>query len=1147
MNKATLIRHSSSRSVIERSSLETNSVTGVVGKFFASLFVVACVFVSAGAYAWTAEIIWNADREFAQPGEEINVSLRVRITYETGEANIGLAAVGVPIELNGISFVRVENPFFSTTVDLLDPRRPVISFSEAAGNVRGLSLKCTAAVGGSCDTDVFEVVTFAVSSTATGGSVASLQIVRATTSRQLEIQALTQNMPANVVAATPSAPVPLGTPLTINVVELAEESQLVLTPPVTPSVLGTVVSTSPMSAVPVFNVWLVDGDGAGNGDSFPSPIVTGFTMNADVPVDAFTFELRDRVSGDVIDSSVGQDTEVSFDGFTWQVQDGDSTQTFVVYAYKSGVNSNLTDGQDILFTLYSTPTMVVTQATSTLTSGLSGTVSDISFGIDVQPYRVGIAGEGDWDLTAPYALETSATDTDGNEDTDFSVSLPSLVFSVESGAQSSTITATNSLPITVYTEDLNLDRDGETFLIRVGLPVLGDPLTVIESEHMVSVDVAADGLLLASPTAATSLISAIPTTLTDLVVHAVHGDSSVRDIDENGMVGAADPSMNSLRCGDDDSDDGDFSCQSLGPVGSFASGIYSGPLGIVATLNDLSDSVTITSMQLFFGDKYGYFQLLDMGQTLSLTGCNGVGLTLAVGDSAESFFDVIVGGELCDGDADYDIYYVDINESGGSCAGVDVNALVSSATSAVPPQVTRASLSNSNPTARVTAAVNADTQYCVVVRVSGIDTASTDIVRVDTTVIASQVMITGNAVWDLTSPYGLSSTATDDQGRLDGDFNLSNPDVTVEAQVGGNAPWVAIDLVNVNYVATAAYTADIDRVPFALRARIGSGANSTLSVTVDVQAVALRADGNVIDEVADDGSSVNVTQAVSAVDANGVVDTDYSGMVVVVGASSSLSDTTATAIVVAGVISTGTATVVLNVSVEGDNAMNAPIITVMFTAESGGVRLMPAMLQFEFAPFADIDIDGNGNTRQLTDYAIMFAWAFNLNTYRAGTLAAGGDPTDPTNVNLTVAQQALGSPIAQGWLDPNIPIGEMRSLEEAVQKLVRLMPGVLGTDRAANSRFMAIDIDGNGVTNQLTDFAIMFTWAFNLNTYVTGTVAAGGDPKDPLGVNLTVAQQALGAAIAQGWLDSSIPTGERSLEEAAQKLIRIFANFIVVP
>ena len=214
-----------------------------------------------------------------------------------------------------------------------------------------------------------------------------------------------------------------------------------------------------------------------------------------------------------------------------------------------------------------------------------------------------------------------------------------------------------------------------------------------------------------------------------------------------------------------------------------------------------------------------------------------------------------------------------------------------------------------------------------------------------------------------------------------------------------------------------------------------------------------------------------------------------------------------------------------------------PAVSITFSVAHsiyGDIDGVAVVFNLEDTAF-DLDIDGNGVTTQLVDYAILFAWAFNLNTYRVGTMAAGGDPTDPMNVNLSVAAQALGSPIAQGWLDSSIPIGEPRSLEEAVQKLVRILPPIPMEEQENHPRYEAIDIDGNGVTSQLVDYAMMFAWAFNLGTYRAGTLAAGGDPTDPLNINLSVAAQALGSPIAQGW----VRIDDGTLEAAAAKLVRI--------
>ena len=789
------------------------------------------IFMSSKTYSWTGELLLEADREVAQPGEQIQVSFRVRLTLEAGETLVGLDGISAPIQLNGLRLVRLINPLtVGNSVDLLDPQRPVLTFTDVASNPRGLLLQCTGTAGTVCDTEVFEIMLVAVSSTATGGSTVSLQLIQSTTSRQLEIQALSQIRASNMVSPNPSVPPPLGDPIVISVVEL--EAGLILRQPITPGVLGTVDNIDEPNAVHVLNVQLVDGDGAGNGDSFPSPVVSSFTIVADVSMDAFTFELRNS-SNTVLATGVGKASgAVRFNGLNWQVPDGQASPVFAVYAYKSGPDSNLSDGQQIIFSIGNTPSSVLVETTITFTSRLSGMSSDAAFSIDVQAAQVVIGGSGTWDLSAPYVLLSTATDTDGNVDSGFTFTgtQTAELTAFLGDSTTGTIVAIDALslvPVSLYTDVADTDREYLEFQARIGMSEL--------STHAVVVDVMADQLVLASPVTPNPLESGVSSSVMGFVVHAVSMPSLVIDSDENDPVGSSDPNVKSLLC-EGSGFDPDATCESVGDLGSFDRGVYTGPLVVVTTLTQITVAGEITTMLLYFGDPYGYFNLLD--EPISVIGCTGDGLTLDARASDESFFDITVGGMLCQGAVDYDIYYYDTEELGGNCGAVQADALVSSATAAA--QVESVELSTGNSAVTVSN-VSPDTRYCVVAQVNGL-TAFSPVIEVNTIVEATTLELLGAAEWDLDGPYALSATGTfDAQGRRDSNFSLS--DAIVEARVGDDAqPWVPATLLQpvgstaTAYVSTASYTADRDGVPFALRARIGSGLNSTLSITVDVDA-----------------------------------------------------------------------------------------------------------------------------------------------------------------------------------------------------------------------------------------------------------------------------------------------------------------------
>ena len=409
---------------------------------------------------------------------------------------------------------------------------------------------------------------------------------------------------------------------------------------------------------------------------------------------------------------------------------------------------------------------------------------------------------------------------------------------------------------------------------------------------------------------------------------------------------------------------------------------------------------------------------------------------------------------------------------------------------------------------------------------------------------AVDVVVAGPDEWDLVDPYALIVSGVDGDGNIDDDFGIDS--VSVFARLDGEPTSTTPVVLVESRVPPSVYRADTDGRALIFTAQGVGRVSNEHRVVVDVTATRLVAVGAA--DVSPSGTEVLVSQSVMAVlgdaDCNVAMsfpcvrDTNYSGVATAAyNPALSVGVTTPVVSFDQAMIENGMGVIAIAVNSTTTLIQEVPQIALWLAATGrGGQQLLPFLLTIPYQPVFDLDIDGNTVITQLVDYAIMFAWAFNIETYRVGTLLAGGDPTDPMNINLLVAAQALGSPIAQGWLDSSIPTGEERSLEEAVQKLVRLLPPIPPNERVGHPRYEAIDIDGNGVTTQLVDYAIMFAWAFNRDTYRVGTLLAGGDPTDTSNINLSFAAQALGSPIAQGWI--SIDDG--TLFSATQKLLRIF-------
>ena len=484
----------------------------------AFLFIAAFTFVPAAVDAWKGEVVLEQNPATAQTGDRVEIGIFAKITLEAGEQVVGIAQYELVWELDGLTFVsdtqgrvvtgrflyrdsniaasrdgnsalaencpRTEASFFIDPSFMLPVPRPLATVKPGDTDpscILGPFETLVLSVDGSVDsTPTLTIVD-------TVGGLISV-ILSVANSSLTNGPALKYSAGGDASGAF--APGAFGEPVAFRVVELDDEAQLVLSEPAIQGILNTSSNNSSDDAVHVLNVQLSDG----GSDSFPSPMVTGFTMMSDVAVDAFTFELRSPANV-VLATSVGAGQAVSFDGLAWRAEDGQATPMFAVHAYKSGPNGSLTDGQEITLSLESTASSVAIMATTTVVSGLSGQASQASFGIDVQAQQLLLAGSGTWDLTVPYALTFIGMDLDGNIDLGFTTD--TALVDVQVGGDLQPWVAVTlvpvgdelGLPVTAYTAD----TDGVALSVRARI---GDNVAAADlSTHSVTVDVVATMLV----------------------------------------------------------------------------------------------------------------------------------------------------------------------------------------------------------------------------------------------------------------------------------------------------------------------------------------------------------------------------------------------------------------------------------------------------------------------------------------------------------------------------------------------------------------------------------------------------------------------------------------------------------------------------
>ena len=181
-----------------------------------SLFVAVCLFMSAGAHAWTAEVLLEPDRLFVQPGEQIEIAVKARITVDaaagsepvngsrpTGEQVVGIGTYRVPMKLEGLYYVGHQ----TTTMTQLVPtgNNLVLSYSyintsitftgdQAEFNCQGGTSTVT------CDLGPFATIVLGVDESLEAGDTATLTVVAGAAENGVRIQSVRGGYPSNSIS-----------------------------------------------------------------------------------------------------------------------------------------------------------------------------------------------------------------------------------------------------------------------------------------------------------------------------------------------------------------------------------------------------------------------------------------------------------------------------------------------------------------------------------------------------------------------------------------------------------------------------------------------------------------------------------------------------------------------------------------------------------------------------------------------------------------------------------------------------------------------------------------------------------------------------------------------------------------------------------
>ena len=166
-------------------------------------------------------------------------------------------------------------------------------------------------------------------------------------------------------------------------------------------------------------------------------------------------------------------------------------------------------------------------------------------------------------------------------------------------------------------------------------------------------------------------------------------------------------------------------------------------------------------------------------------------------------------------------------------------------------------------------------------------------------------------------------------------------------------------------------------------------------------------------------------------------------------------------------------------------------------------------LQLEFVVGVDLDINGDGNITGSADYAILYFWANNRQTY-------ADDITDGIAMSEAI-NEALAQPISLGLLVEGV------NLASGLEKLLAVLPPDAS---AGDARYDALDFNGDGSLRATSDYAILFFWANNRQTYAD-------DITDGIAMSEAI-NEALAQPIGLGLLVDGV-----NLASAVEKLLRI--------
>ena len=180
------------------------------------LFIAVCLFMSAGAHAWRAEVLLEPDRLFVQPGEQIEIAVKARITVDaaagsepdngsrpTDEQVVGISTYRVPMKLEGLYYVGHQ---IDTMTQLVPTgNNLVLSYSyintsitftadQAEFNCPGSTSTVT------CDLGPFATIVLRVDESLELGDTATLTVVAGAAENGVRIQSVRGGYPSNSIS-----------------------------------------------------------------------------------------------------------------------------------------------------------------------------------------------------------------------------------------------------------------------------------------------------------------------------------------------------------------------------------------------------------------------------------------------------------------------------------------------------------------------------------------------------------------------------------------------------------------------------------------------------------------------------------------------------------------------------------------------------------------------------------------------------------------------------------------------------------------------------------------------------------------------------------------------------------------------------------